>query len=890
MTTNDQCELNEWQDALRSVVAESGRSQAESIVAAVLATAQSLNCQVGNNHTTPYLNTLSNEAQERLPVEDIPMLMRSIACVRWNAIVTVLRAVKKSGSIGGHIASFASAAILYEVGFNYFYRGRSGSLNTGDQFLGDLVYFQGHSSPGIYARSFLEGRLPESQMDRFRREIGGGGLSSYPHPWLMPEYWQFPTVSMGLGPLTAIYQAQLLKYLENRALIPAQGRKVWAYCGDGEMNEPESVGAIHIAAREQLDNLIFVINCNLQRLDGPVWGNGQIIQQFESLFAGAGWRVIKVIWGGAWSTLLEQDETGRLQKRMAELRDGDFQTMSARGPAYLRKAFFGVDADLAAMVADWSDEQLAGLIDGGHDPQQVFAAYHEAMQTKGVPTLLLFKTVKGYGMGAGGEAQNTTHQQKKLSDADLEQFVTRFTPPVTKKQRQSLAFIAPEAVPEEVAFMQSKREQLHGYLPRRVSECPRISIPDVDMFKAQLAGTGDREQSTTMVIARMFSTLLKNKDIAPYLVPIFADETRTFGMESYFRQLGIYQVDGQQYEPEDRKALMYYREASDGQVLQQGISEPGAMASWTAAGTAYATHAVPLIPLYIYYAMFGFQRIGDLVWAAADQRARGFIVGGLSGRTSLPGEGLQHQDGHNLLMFSAVPSCICYDPCFAYETAIIMHDGLRRMYDQQEDVFYYLTATNENYIHPAIPEHVSHQDVLRGMYLYQAAEKSSSATNVQLLGSGVVLRTTIEAAALLRAQGFAVNVWSVTSFSELRRDIESCQRRHRLQPQQPAPLSHVEQCLQGHDGPVVAVSDHIKLNANQIAPAIKGSFDVLGTDGYGRSDTREALRSFFEIDAAMIAYTAMVALFREGHVTAEKLSDAASLWGVSCEQAEPVTQ
>ncbi len=877
-------EKQEWLDALASVQAFVGDDRATAILEAVVdyAKEQGLDLPAGLGSSYAH-NTIPQEKQATLPAEDLPLFNQLLAVLRWNAIAMVIHAVKKSSSIGGHLASYASIAVLYEVGMNYFFRGRSKDC------LGDLVYFQGHSCPGVYARSFLEGRLSEQQLMNFRREAGGEGVSSYPHPWLMPDYWQYPTVSMGLGPLMGIYQAQFMKYMENRGLIPKQNRKVWVFCGDGEMNEPESTGAIHIAHREKLDNLIFVLNCNLQRLDGTVWGNGQIIQQFERLFQGAGWRVIKVIWGGRWIELFQRDTDGALKESIDQLLDGDFQTMSARGITYLREHFFGKTPETAALIADWSDDDLRQLLDGGMDPQQVYAAYDEATKTQGQPTMILCKTVKGFGMGTAGEAQNVNHQKKKMTTEELQAFIDRFNIPVSEAQRDALSMVKPANDSPVMDYLRERREDLGGHVPHRHPECPRLPIPDVSAFQAQLDGSGDREMSTTMALGRVISTLLKDKALKQYIVPLFVDEARTFGMESYFRQLGMYQVDGQQYEPEDKEQLMYYKESKTGQVLQQGITEPGAAASWIAAGTSYSVHGVPMIPFYIYYAMFGFQRIGDLVWAGSDQRARGFIVGGLSGRTSLPGEGLQHQDGHNLLMYSFVPNCVSYDPCFAYEMAVIVQDGLRRMYQEQEDVFYYITATSENYQHPAMPKHVDMKDILKGMYLYQAGETGHT-HKVQLLGSGVVLQCAIEAAKLLLEYGVSADVWSVTSFNELRRDIQATDRTNRLKPNAKV-VSHVAACLADHAGPVVAVSDHIKLSANQIAPALQGRvYHALGTDGFGRSDSRETLREFFEIDAKMVAYTALKSLHDAGEISVDVVNKAALALGIDRDVADPATR
>jgi len=875
-------EQQEWLDALKSVQVFAGDSRAQTILDAVIDYGRELGLEPPAGMGTSYAhNTIPTDKQAKMPEEHIPLFQALLAVLRWNAMAMVIQAVKAEPDLGGHLASYGSIAVLYEMGLNYFFRGRT------KDYLGDLIFFQAHSCPGIYARSYLEGRLTEQQLIDFRREAHRDGVSSYPHPHLMPDYWQFPTVSMGIGPLMGIYQAQFMKYMENRELIPKQNRKVWVFCGDGEMNEPESTGALHIAHREKLDNLIFVINCNLQRLDGTVWGNGQVIQQFERLFQGAGWRVIKVIWGSRWLELFQKDSTGALKRCIDNLRDGDFQTISARGVGYLRDEFFAQDPEVAALVAGWSDEQLGELLDGGHDPQQMYAAYHEAMQNKGQPTVVLCKTIKGYGMGEGGEAQNINHQKKKMTTDELQALIDRFDIPVSPEQRDALSLVKPAAPVLE--YMEERRQELGGYLPERHRDCPTLPVPDLSVFKAQLEGSGEREISTTMALGRIISTLLKDKALKKYIVPLFVDEARTFGMESYFRQLGMYAVDGQQYTPEDKEQLMYYREDQAGQVLQHGITEAGAAASWIAAATSYSVHGVPMIPFYIYYAMFGFQRTGDLIWAAADQSARGFIVGGLSGRTTLAGEGLQHQDGHNLLMYSMVPNCVSYDPCFAYELAVIVQEGLRRMYAEQENVFYYITATNENYQHPVMPEHVDPAHILKGMYLYQPAEKSFK-NHVQLLGSGVILRCALEAAELLKQYDVAADVWSVTSFNELRRDIDAVERQNRMKPDSNA-QSHVVSCLADYPGPVIAVSDHIKLSVDQIAPALTDrDFHALGTDGFGRSDTRKSLRAFFEIDAPMIAYTAIKALYDEGALSLDVVNQAASDLNIDRDCADPITR
>jgi len=876
----DPIETKEWLDALRSVVKYEGPERAEFILKHLLDSANRTGVPVPSGVNTPYVNTIPADAEEKMP-DDGQHLETLTNIMRWNAIAMVMRAGKKTSELGGHIASYGSIATLFEVGFQHFFRSRN------DKYGGDLLYFQGHSSPGIYARAFLEGRLDEEHLDGFRQEIFQKGVSSYPHPWLMPDFWQFPTVSMGLGPLMAIYQARFLKYLNNRGLGNTADQRVWAFCGDGELGEPESLGALNIAAREQLDNLTFVIVCNLQRLDGPVWGDGQIIQEYEGVFRGAGWNVIKVIWGSNWETLFAKDTNGLLQQRMNELVDGEYQNYSAKDGAYMREHFFGKSPELLAMVEDMSDQDLKSLTDGGHDPQKVYAAYAAAVKHTGKPTVILAKTIKGYGMGASGEAQNITHQTKKLHAEDLKIFCDRFCLPFTEKDIENLNYCKPESDTPEMKYLMQQREKLGGFLPHRHSDCEKLTVPPLTAFQNQLDGTGDREVSSTMSFVRILSTLLKDKNIKERVVPILADESRTFGMEGLFRQIGIYSSYGQRYEPEDKKMLMYYREDKKGQLLQEGISEQGAMSSWIAAATSYASCALPMIPFYIYYSMFGFQRFGDLAWAAGDIRARGFIMGGTAGRTTLAGEGLQHQDGHNLLMFSMVPNCISYDPTFAYELAVIIQDGMRRMYDVQEDIFYYITLMNENYQHPPMPKDAE-DGIIKGMYCFREAKKQSKA-HVQLLGSGTILREVIAAAELLEKEFDVIaDIWSVTSFNELRKDIESIDRYNRLHPGKNK-SSHVATCLTGREGPVIAATDYMKLFAEQVRPAISSSYHVLGTDGFGRSGTRVALRDFFEVDAKMIAYTALKALADEGKFDAKALPKVMKKLGIDADRLDPIT-
>ena len=879
LADTDTVETQEWIEALDSVVECNSAERAQFLLDRLWMHAMKRGIAAPQGMQTPYFNTLP--ATDTIP-EDIHWMKSVGRYLRWNAIVMVMRAGKVDASLGGHIASYASTATLYEVGFNYFFHAPTAQRG------GDLIYFQGHSSPGIYARAYLEGRLQEKDLDGFRQEISRQGLSSYPHPWLMPHFWEFPTVSMGLGPISGIYQAQLLKYLHNRGLVNTQERKVWVFCGDGEMGEPESMGQLNIAARERLDNLIFVINCNLQRLDGPVWGNGQIIQEYEAMFRGAGWNVIKVIWSSDWDPLFTQDKKGLLAQRISELIDGEYQDYSAKDGAYFREHFFGKYPELLALVSDKSDADLKMLRDGGHDPQKVYAAYAAAVQHQGQPTVILVKTVKGYGMGSAGEGMNTAHQAKKMDLENLQLFCQRFSVPISENDIEQLPYLKPAADSPEMKFLMARRQALGGFLPARRSQSEKLPIPTLEIFRAQLEDSGDREFSTTMAFVRMLSALLKDKAIAGRIVPIVADESRTFGMEGLFRQIGIYSPQGQQYEPEDKKHLMYYREDQKGQLLQEGISEAGAMSAWVAAATAYAHSQFPLIPFYIYYSMFGYQRFGDLAWAAGDMRSRGFIIGGTAGRTTLAGEGLQHQDGHNILMFSMVPNCVSYDPTFAYEMAVIIHHGLEKMYRDQEDVYFYITAMNENYHHPAMPIGVE-DGIIKGLYLFRQGRKDVQ-LRVQLLGSGTILREVIAAGNLLEKEfNIAADIWSATSFNELRKDIESVQRYNRLHPHETPKESHVERCLKASTGPVIAATDYMKLFADQIRQAISQPYHVLGTDGFGRSDGRAALRDFFEVDAKMIAYTALSALTAMGQWDKERLVAAMRQLNIDHERPDPIT-
>ena len=879
---NDPQETQEWLDALDSVLEHESAERAHYLISQLVRKAQLAGVALPISTITPYLNTIPLDKEQR-STGNQELEHRIRALTRWNAMAIVLNANRESSELGGHIATFASAATLYDVGFNHFFHGKT--ENHG----GDLVYFQGHASPGMYARAFLEGRLSEEQLYNFRQEVNGGGLSSYPHPWLMPDFWQFPTVSMGLGPLMAIYQARFMRYLGYRDIASTEGRKVWAFLGDGETDEPESLGAISMAAREKLDNLIFVINCNLQRLDGPVRGNGKIIQELEGVFRGAGWNVIKVVWGGKWDRLFAKDKTGLLLKRMEEVVDGEYQTYKSKNGAYVRQHFFGKYPELLELVADMSDDEIWYLDRGGHDPHKVFAAYAAAANHKGQPTVILAKTIKGYGMGEAGEAQNITHQQKKVGGEALRKFRDRFNIPVTDDQLSKLPFCRPPGDSLEMSYLR-ERSKAMGTVPDRKIVAEPLQIPGLDAFEVLLKGTEDREISTTMAFVRMLGILVKDKNIGKLVVPIVPDESRTFGMEGLFRQLSIFSQVGQLYTPQDADQLMFYKEDKAGQILQEGINEAGAMSSWIAASTAYANHGVAMVPFYIYYSMFGFQRVGDLIWAAGDQRARGFLLGGTAGRTTLNGEGLQHQDGHSHLMAATIPNCVSYDPTFAYELAVIIQDGMRRMYQEQEDVFYYLTVMNENYAHPAMPEGVE-AGIIRGMYLFNEGKSQSATTpTVQLLGSGTILREVIAAAELLvKDFGVVSDIWSVTSFNELRRDGLDCERWNMLHPEAAPRVSYAEQCLGKRKGPVIAATDYIKSYADQIRAFLPGNYKVLGTDGFGRSDTRKKLRHFFEVDRYYIAVAALKALADEGTVAMSEVSKALKLYNINPDKPNPTT-
>lgn len=877
---NDSIETQEWIDALASVVKYEGVERAQFLLQQVLEKAQITGVSVSSALTTPYINTLPASADAAFPGDE-ELEKRITTFIRWNAFMTVLRAVNKASELGGHLATYASIATLYEVGFNHFFHAPS------EKHHGDLIYFQGHSSPGIYARAFLEGRIDEKQFDHFRQEIEVEGMSSYPHPWLMPEFWQFPTVSMGLGPLQAIYQARFLKYLANRGLT-SNNRKVWVFCGDGEMDEVESRGAISLAARENLDNLIFVVNCNLQRLDGPVRGNGKIIQELEGFFRGAGWNVIKVIWGSNWDSLLAQDTDGLLRKRMMEVVDGDYQTFRAKNGAYIREHFFGKYPELKARVASMTDEEIWDLKRGGLDIKKVYSAYAAAVKHTGQPTIILAKTVKGYGMGDAGEGQNITHNQKKMAIEHLQAFRDRFHLAVTDKEIAEYKFLRPAKDSPEMKYLLARRKELGGYLPqRRTHSSQTLTAPPLEAFQSLLENTGDREISTTMAFVRLLGVLVKDKQIGSHVVPIVPDECRTFGMEGLFRQIGIYAPQGQLYEPVDKGQIAFYREEKNGQILEEGINEAGAFCSWISAATSYSTNDLSMVPFYIYYSMFGFQRVGDLVWAAGDMKARGFIMGATAGRTTLAGEGLQHQDGHNLLMFSFVPNCVTYDPTFSYELAVIIRDGLRRMVEKQENIFYYITLMNENYFHPDMPKGVE-EGILKGMYLFKAG-KTKAKLAVQLLGAGTILREVIKAGEILEKDyGVAANVWSVTSFSELRKEALAVERHNRLHPNVKPKSSYVAQCFADHNGPVIAATDYICLNADQIRSYVPEPYVVLGTDGYGRSDTREKLRHFFEVDYRYIVCAALKALADQEKIPVAKVVEAMKKYKINSKKPNPV--
>ncbi|MEM1435913.1 MAG: pyruvate dehydrogenase (acetyl-transferring), homodimeric type [Pseudomonadota bacterium] len=880
-------ETQEWLDALENVLQQEGIERANFLLTRLSARMTKLGAQLPYTITTPYRNTIPVD-QEALMPGDLFMERRIRSLIRWNALAMVVRANQRPGDLGGHISSFASSATLYDVGFNYFFRAPT------DEHGGDLIYYQGHASPGVYARSYLEGRLNEAQLDNFRREVDGDGLSSYPHPYLMPDYWQFPTVSMGLGPLQAIYQAHIMKYLDRRGLVPQSDRKVWAFLGDGEMDEPESMGALSMAGREKLDNLIFVVNCNLQRLDGPVRGNGKIIQELEGLFRGAGWNVIKVVWGRLWDPLFAKDKLGLMQQVMDEAVDGEYQNFKAKGGAYVREHLFGRDPELAKMVEHLSDADINKLNRGGHDPFKLYAAYHAAVNHTGQPTVILAKTVKGYGMGDAGESENDTHQVKKLDLDGLKHFRDRFGLPLSDSDLEQVPYYRPAEDSPEITYLKQRRAQLGGYLPQRRVNEERLPVPELSAFETVLKGSGERTNSTTMVFVRILSTLLRDKGLRDRIVPIVPDEARTFGMEGLFRQLGIYSSSGQLYEPEDSGEIAAYRESADGQVLEEGINEAGAFAAWMAAATSYSTHQYTLIPFYIYYSMFGFQRVGDLAWAAGDMRARGFLLGGTAGRTTLNGEGLQHQDGHSHVLANTIPNCVCYDPCYGYELAVIVQDGLRRMYGDGERVFFYLTVMNEAYVQPPMPGSEGAErdalaaDILKGLYRLRTVGKSSG-KRVRLLGAGTVLRE-VEAAAEQLAQDYEVevDVYSVTSFTELARDGQDVARWNLLHPDEPPRQSHAARLLEGDD-PIIVSSDYVRALVEPLRGQVDAPLHVLGTDGFGRSDTREQLRHFFEVDRKFVTLAALAQLAAQQKVSSDVVLRARDELNIEPDKPNPRT-
>jgi pyruvate dehydrogenase E1 component len=831
--------------------------------------------------TTPYVNTIPAYKQPTYP-GDLAAEARINAFIRWNAMAMVLRAGKHS-NVGGHIATYQSAAVLYDVGFTHFFRGRT------DDFAGDMVYIQGHSAPGIYGRAYLEGRIDEELLDNFRRESARRGLSSYPHPRLMPDFWQYPTVSMGLGPLTAAYQARYMRYLEYRELKPHQGRKVWAFLGDGEMDQPESLAAIALGGREKLDNLIFVVNCNLQRLDGPVRGNGKIIQELEGTFKAAGWQVIKVIWGSGWDKLLQKDRSGLLMQRMMECVDGDYQTFKSQSGAYVREHFFGKYPELLELVADLSDDEIWALHRGGHDPQKVYAAYHQAVHTPGRPTVVLAKTVKGFGMGEAGEGQNINHQLKKMSQDAVKAFRDRLGLTISDAQLAEIPYLKPEPDSAAAKYITATRTALGGYIPARFGQSAPLAIPELSRFDGLLKGSGERNMSTTMAFVNILGTLLKDVNIGKLIVPIVPDESRTFGMEGLFRQIGIHSWLGQLYTPQDAGQLSYYKEAKDGQILQEGINESGAISTWIAAGTAYSNHDVATIPFYIFYSMFGLQRVGDLAWAAADARTKGFLLGATSGRTTLMGEGLQHDDGHSHVLSSVIPSCVSYDPTYAYELAVIVQSGMRRMFVEQEDIYYYITLLNEGYPQPPMPAGVE-DGIIQGAYLLKQSETTNQESpRAQLVASGAIMREALAAAELLAADfGVASDIWSATSLSELRRNGMAAERWNLLHPEDPPKVPYIQSLLAAHPGPVVVVTDYMKIVGDQIKPFLPDrTFIALGTDGFGRSDTREALREFFEVNRHFIALAALKLLADEGRIARSEVNRAMALYGIAPDKPDP---
>ena len=855
----DPIETSEWLDAINSVIEEEGIERASFLLSKLAKKLNQEGAIPSYNLTTPFKNSISVKDEASMP-GDLFMERKIRSLIRWNALVMVLKANMNDDELGGHISTFSSAATLYDVGFNYFFRGSNGQLE-------DMVYYQGHCSPGIYARSFLEGYLNEEDLDNFRREVKKPGLSSYPHPWLMPEYWQFPVVSMGLGPILGIYQAHVMRYLSSRGLVPRNDRKVWVFCGDGEMDEPESKGAIGLAGREELENLIFVVNCNLQRLDGPVRGNGKIIQELEGSFRGEGWNVIKVVWGRFWDPIMAKDTEGKLQDLMDVVVDGELQNFKAKGGAYTRENFFAKDPSVLEIVKDLTDDDIYKLNRGGHDPYKVYAAYHKAVNSEGAPTVILALTTKGYGTGSR-EADNTTHQVKKLSMDNIKSFRDKFNIPVADSEIEKLPYVRPPEDSPEIQYLKKTREDLGGFIPRRRTTSEVLKMPDNKIFKKLYESSGDRKISTTMAIVRIITDLLKDSEIGERIVPIVPDEARTFGMEALFRQVGIYSSAGQKYEPEDADKVMWYKESKEGVMLEEGITEAGAFSAWTALATAYSNYDFPMIPFYLFYSMFGFQRVHDLSWAAGDAQAKGFLIGATSGRTTLNGEGLQHQDGHSHILSSTIPNCLSYDPAYAYEVAVIVKDGIKKMYVDQENYFYYITTINENYSHPEMPNG-SEEGIIKGMYKLIEEENA----DVRLIGSGAILREAIKAREILKKYNITAEVWSVTSFNLLRKNGMEVERKNHLNPDKDSELSYVEQCFYDKDIPVIAATDYMRSYSEQIRPYIKSPYHTLGTDGYGRSDSRETLRDFFEVDSTNIARSAIYALYKKNHFSKEQIID-----------------
>lgn len=874
-------ETKEWLYSLDYVLEHGGPERVTELLQQLQIRAHKAGVKIPFTANTPYINTIPREKQPPFPGNrEIERRIKSI--IRWNAMAMVVKANKQESGIGGHISTYASAATLYEIGFNHFFRGK------GEDYDGDQIYFQGHASPGIYARAFLEGRLTIEQLENFRRELKpNGGLSSYPHPWLMPNFWEFPTVSMGLGPIMAIYQARFNRYLEDRGLKKPGGR-VWAFLGDGETDEPETLGAITLASREKLDNLTFVINCNLQRLDGPVRGNGKIIQELEAAFRGAGWNVIKVIWGTDWDPLLDKDAEGKLVKRMSEVVDGEYQKYSVEPGEYIRHHFFGKDPDVLKMVEKMTDEQLQKMKRGGHDPEKVYAAFKAAAEHVGQPTVILAKTIKGYGLGESGEGKNITHQQKKLNEDEMKEFRSRFGIPISDDDIANAPFFKPSEDSSEMQYLLARRKELGGFVPSRKTDVRPIKTPPEEIFEEFYKGTEGRDVSTTMVFVRILAKLLKDKEIGKLIVPIVPDEARTFGMESLFRQVGIYSHVGQLYEPVDKDSLLYYKEAKNGQILEEGITEAGSVSSLIAAGTAYATHGINMIPFFVYYSMFGMQRIGDFVWAAGDMRAKGFLVGGTAGRTTLNGEGLQHQDGHSHLLAYPVPNLVTYDPAFAYELAVIIRDGIKRMYEDKEDIFYYITVMNENYPMPEMPGNVT-EGIVKGMYKFKASDKKNLKMKAQLFGSGTIMNEVLKAAQILEEEyKVAADVWSITSYKELRKDALEVERWNLLNPNQTPKESYISKMIAKEDGVFVAASDYVKALPDSISKWFPRTLYSLGTDGFGRSESREALRDFFEVDAKHIVLAALTGLAKEGKLKPSDLDKAFKKLGIDPNKKNPM--